>query len=601
MPSKIRVLPEEVINKIAAGEVVEGPSSVIKELVDNSIDANATEIKVEIKGGGRQLIRVADNGCGMNADDAVLCLERHATSKVKSIEDIYSIHSRGFRGEALPSIASISKFSLETCEQGSKNGTLVLVDGGKMIKSCPIIKETGTTIEVKSLFFNVPVRKKFQKSPAHDAYEIQKMITALALANPQVAFIFISNEKTIIDTKAIGKGCFAEAIRPRVADILGEDFLQQCVQIKSLRNEYRMEGFIGTPIHHRPNRSSQHLFINHRPVSSPLISYAVKEGYSSSLPSQRHPIFALYLTIPPEYVDINVHPQKKEVRLRHEILIRDWITKSIQEELVREGTSFWGQQSEILPWEDLKPFIPPVEDISMAPAQSLSKVDKQEIFASVPWPSTSLFTQKDFLEKPTKESAKKIPQILSTISNYILTDDFLEKQPNNGFCFIDQRAAQARILFEKYLQQFAAKQMEVQELMIPLFFKASSLDYGLIQQNHSTFESFGLHFQKENETQLIIRAIPAFLKVDEIIPFIQEVLEEIRFQQEEKSIKSKIEGKFATRAYRNTIAINKKLTLYEAQEMLKQLIDCKSPYFCPQGKPIIAILQASEIENLFKR
>ena len=225
--SKIRVLDEHTINKMAAGEVIESPASVVKELVENSLDAQATDICVEIKSGGRQLIRVTDNGCGMNPDDALLCLERHATSKIKEVEDIQSIFTMGFRGEAIPSIASISKFILLTCAQEGK-GTLLIVEGGKIIQCGEAVRSQGTTIEVKSLFFNVPVRKKFQKSPAYDANEILKIITILSLGHPHVKFQMIDNEKSVLQTGMPIETDFKEQMKDRIATVLGAEFIKAC-------------------------------------------------------------------------------------------------------------------------------------------------------------------------------------------------------------------------------------------------------------------------------------------------------------------------------------------------------------------------------------
>jgi DNA mismatch repair protein MutL len=302
MPSTIRLLDEQTINKIAAGEVIENPSSVVKELVDNALDASATEITVEIRGGGRQLIRVTDNGSGMTQDDALLSLERHATSKLKDIEDIHHLDTFGFRGEAIPSIASISKFSILTCEEGKDLGTFIIVEGGKILTCREAPCQKGTQIEISNLFFNVPVRKKFQRSPTFDATEIQKVLTHIALANQQVKFRYLNN----------GSLVFSANEEERLAALLGEDFSTNVTPIDEKKGPYHLKGFIGYPTFDRPNRQSQYLFVNKRPVNSNLVSYSVKEGYGTTLTHGRHPVFCLYLEMEKELVDINVHPQKKE-------------------------------------------------------------------------------------------------------------------------------------------------------------------------------------------------------------------------------------------------------------------------------------------------
>ena len=339
MSSKIRVLPEDVINKIAAGEVIENPASVVKELVDNSIDAGADEIVVEISSGGRQLIRISDNGCGMIADDALLCLERHGTSKIRDIDDLFSLSTMGFRGEAVPSIASISKFTLMTCPKAEgdqpqmREGTMVIVEGGKILKACPAVRDPGTTIEVKSLFYNVPVRRKFQKSPAYDTGEILKIVSLLALANPSVKFQLISDQKMLLSTSLAKGKPFQEMFNERIISVLGADYLDDSLAVFNEKGEYRLEGVIGKPSHTRPNRTGQHLFLNQRPIWSTMISHAVREGYGTMLPTQRFPVFALHLTMPGDLVDVNVHPQKREVRLRHEQEIKQMVIGAVSQAL----------------------------------------------------------------------------------------------------------------------------------------------------------------------------------------------------------------------------------------------------------------------------
>ena len=298
MVSKIRVLSENSINKIAAGEVIENPASVVKELVENSLDAGATDICVEIKGGGRQLIRVTDNGSGMSADDALLCLERHATSKIRDVQDIHQITSLGFRGEAIPSIASISKFMLLTClHEKSEEGTLVIVEGGNILKCAPAACSPGTTIEVKSLFFNVPVRKKFQKSPAYDTTEILKMLSLLALGHPDIKFQLISNQEILLNAPAPLSTSFDDQLGERINAVLGSEFFQGTCHAQGSKGDLELQGYIGLPACTRHNRTGQFLFINKRAVFSPLISYAVREGYGPSLSTNRHPLFVLHLNL----------------------------------------------------------------------------------------------------------------------------------------------------------------------------------------------------------------------------------------------------------------------------------------------------------------
>lgn len=334
MPSKIRVLSDHTINKIAAGEVIENPASVVKELVENSLDAGSTDICIEIQGGGRQMIRISDNGCGMNSDDALLCLERHATSKLREVEEIHSLSTMGFRGEAIPSIASISKFNLLTCpaKEGDTEpvGSMVIVDGGKMVSCSPAARSQGTTIEVKSLFFNVPVRKKFLKSPSIDASEILKTVSLIALGHPSIKFQLIIDGKNTLIAHSSKDPAFGTQLQERIESVLGTDFTRNATYIEETKDGISLKGVIGQPGYTRHNRTGQYLFINKRGVVSPLVAYAVKDGFGSSIPSGRFPVFVLHLEVSGDLVDVNVHPQKREVRLRQEQTIKELIIKAVR-------------------------------------------------------------------------------------------------------------------------------------------------------------------------------------------------------------------------------------------------------------------------------
>ena len=344
---RIRVLSDQTINKIAAGEVIENPASVVKELVENSLDAGATTICVEIQEGGRQLIRISDDGSGMSHDDALLCLERHATSKISEVEDIEALVTMGFRGEAIPSIAAISKFTLLTASRSAQEGnaadkgTLITVEGGRLISSSPAARSPGTTIEVKSLFFNVPVRRKFQKSPSFDAQEILKMLGFLALAYPTVQFELISDQKTVLKTPSLSSNLsFIDLLNKRLESVLGKEYAAGLIPLTFQHDFCELIGYIGSPTSHKPNRSGQHLFINQRLVVSPLISSAIREGYDTMLPTNRYPTFVLHLRLKGNLLDVNVHPQKKEVRLRQEAQLKETIIHAVQSALRGEQKHF---------------------------------------------------------------------------------------------------------------------------------------------------------------------------------------------------------------------------------------------------------------------
>ncbi|MCE5294246.1 MAG: DNA mismatch repair endonuclease MutL, partial [Chlamydiales bacterium] len=330
MASKIRILDEKTINQIAAGEVIENPASVVKELVDNAVDAKASKIVVEAVNSGRQLLRIQDNGCGMGHDDALLCIERHATSKIRGLDDLWALETMGFRGEALSSVASISEFRLLTAPNNDSNeqieGSLVEVHGGKVVAYEKVKCLPGTSIEIKSLFYNVPARKKFLKSPAKDASSIVKIMLQIALAHPQVAFELILNHNREFSWEA-------SSLDDRIRAALGNEFFSELIAVNFEKDDLRIHGYIANPNFSRPTRSHQHLFVNSRPVTSLGISGAVKEAYGSSLDPTRHPAFVLYIDVATASLDVNVHPQKKEVRFALEDELKQLVIQAVSSAL----------------------------------------------------------------------------------------------------------------------------------------------------------------------------------------------------------------------------------------------------------------------------
>ncbi len=339
MASIIRVLEDETINQIAAGEVVENPASVVKELVENALDAKADMITLEIKAGGFQLIRVSDNGFGMSQDDALLALERHATSKLKKIQDLLSISSMGFRGEALASIGSISKLSIQTATNNPNHeGSLLTCEGGKIKAVNKASRQMGTTMEVRSLFYNVPARKKFQKSAPMSLAEITKLINTLALSRPDVEFKFFCEGKLMLHAKKNPKLVKKQEMILRAIDVLGKGFVEDVRYVKCSYEDMTIEGLLGSPKNSKTNRLGQYLFINTRSVVSSEVSFAVSDGYVSMLAERRYPTFLLYLDMPAKDVDVNVHPQKRQVKFKESMQVKAFIRKAVGQLWIKPWT-----------------------------------------------------------------------------------------------------------------------------------------------------------------------------------------------------------------------------------------------------------------------
>jgi DNA mismatch repair protein MutL len=613
MNTKIRLLDEQTINKIAAGEVIENPSSVVKELIENSLDAGATSICIEIQQGGRELIRVSDNGCGMSNDDALLCLERHATSKIKEVEDIQDLMTMGFRGEAIPSIASISKFTLLTCQQCSQNGYLVKIEGGKILSSGPASCSEGTTIEVKALFFNVPVRRKFQKSPNYDVQAILKIISLLALGYPDIQFELISDQKVLLKTPLPNPAIsFHAQLANRIEAVLGKDFAKGLSEIHLSQLPYEIEGHIGLPAQHKPNKSGQYLFINQRAVCSPLISSAIREGYGTMLPSQRYPIFVIHLKLPGSLIDVNVHPQKKEVRLRQEHVLKEIliqaVQKSLQKGVTHSQTTFDDFKQDQA--EEEKAYIPPFFS---------AKSDTHHVHEE-PWEyrpndgihltptlitrTQEMVTEDEYIH-PVFAMPESPPKALFTLNGYILLDSFnaklnsIVRNQTGGLCILSQKNAYARIYYERLLQTSTAK-CEVQTLLIPLTLSFNSLEARLARTHLSELNQLGFLIREFGEHTFVLEGYPPFLEKQNLSECIYGIIKDLINLQETKRLEQIKKEQFAWIACRASFPSTKRLSVQEAQLLIDRLFACSIPYQCPLGKATIVYRSSEEMCKFFE-
>ncbi len=632
MASKIHILNNQTINKIAAGEVIENPASVIKELIENSLDAGATNICVEIQEGGRQLIRVSDNGCGMSAEDALLCLERHATSKIREVEDIEDLLTMGFRGEAIPSIAAISKFTLLThphvTGEEQIEGTFIVVEGGQLISCSSAACSPGTTIEVKSLFFNVPVRRKFQRSPTFDSQEILKMIGLLALAYPKVQFELINDQKSVLKTPLTPPLLpFHESLGKRLECIMGKEYTSDLLPLKFQQTPYEFMGYIGLPSFHRPNRTGQHLFINQRLISSPLIGAAVREGYGTMLPNHRYPIFILHLHIPGSLLDINVHPQKREVRLRQESQLKEALIQSIQATLCQEQSQpnlFLPEAHTSVPippfWKPHPPFSsskqPSSEEewelkttgcicpiVKETPVLFQTHPEVLDSSVSSSHAQTSVFSQ-----LPSIEEQPDIPKVLTTLIGYCVIESFplnskllgsISNKQAGGLILLDQKAAYSRIHYEKLLKHSLS--IEIQPLLIPLTLQLSSSEFQILCEYAPLFNQMGFGLREFGERTFVVDAFPSFLKQNQLQTYLTLVIQDLIDTQDSRRLQIQKEEHLAWIACRASLPSNKRLSLDEAQGLVQQLLMCDLPAQCPMGKPICLYMDPEDINRYFQR
>lgn len=536
---RIRLLKEHVINQIAAGEVIENPSSVIKELVENAIDAHSSELVIETKAAGRKLIKVSDNGWGMDPDNLLLSIERHATSKLQDLEEFDKLDTLGFRGEALPSIASVSKMSLHSATEQT-SGALIAVDGGKIGKLVSLPRRRGTTIEVHSLFFNVPVRKKFQKSLSWDIGEIHRVISKFALCHPEIAISWINDGKTLISFPA------QDSLQRRIKVLLGEDFTTHMVPMDQSCGQLRLLGAISLPALSRPNRTGQYLFVNKRSVVSQLIAKTVLESYGTRLGSHRYPLFILSLHLPPSWIDVNVHPQKKEIRISEELSCCKFILSSVEKTL---ETSLRPQSS---------------------PKVSLALPEGR---AQPLYQPTLCFRSKEDDPQTLLPMAVK-PHIMATCGPYALVER------GGEMLAIDCSRAIERILYEETKEK--KQPPDQQTLLSPLHLTLTGKEKALLQEQQGLLNEWGVSIRPFGQDSFIIDAIPALLEADEIKEALISFLAGGPFYLNvAKSVKMR-------RNFAQTAAA-----------IVEKLFRCKNSERTPAGKTIATPLDKTTLERLF--
>lgn len=544
--SKIRLLDEKTINQIAAGEVIENPASVVKELVDNAIDAGSTKIVVEAVNSGRQLIRVQDNGHGMNHDDALLCIERHATSKIRSVEDLWSLATMGFRGEALSSIASVSECTLLTAPQsdGLTDGSRVSVSGGKILSHERLKCLSGTTIEVKSLFFNVPARKKFLKSPAKDATDICKVMQQLALSHPHVAFELILNHTKEFSFKA-------SSCEERIKDVLGKEFFSELLPLTFQHDDLILRGFISKPSYSRPTRASQHLFVNNRPVQSLALSHAVKDAYGSSIDPQRHPAFVLFVDIAKSALDVNVHPQKREVRFSFEDELKQLIVQAVSAALFTRHV--------------------PVQTVQM------SRPVHYEAPIITPAPP-QVAEQMILIEEHAK--------VLAVFDDFIIADVEWKEPLEDGLSVISIKRALARLTHDG---QSGTKSVSSQTLLVPIFIECNAEEANRLREKLPQLEKAGIVLSDFGRSSFLIQAIPSYLESSMVEDMIKAMLVDDSHNLADSLAKAC-----------KSVQKHKTLSPDAALQVIKKLRSCDNPYICPAGDKIVTILTATDLEKKFK-
>lgn len=634
--NKIRILPEQIANQIAAGEVVERPASVVKELVENAIDAQATKIVVEISSGGRSLIRVTDDGVGMSRDDALLCLERHATSKIQKAEDLNAIMTMGFRGEALPSIASVSKFTLTTRERDGANpeATQIIINGGKMIAVKAAGSPPGTTVEVRQLFFNLPARRKFLRSQQTEESHINYYLMLAAIANPSVAFDYIRDSRVVWQLPAVKAGNRLEAMKERLRSLnkweqnllpvevegeLKEDFSeisQNEDDFPLIENvKIKLYGFIGAPGVSRATREEQHIFVNNRPVENKGLNYALLEGYHTALMKGRYPVCALFLEIDPAAVDVNIHPTKREVKFRNERLVRQFVASAIRKTLFKLNEP----QEPIfkLPEPEKRSPIPDVEQlplkrkedelpIGIAVEPLLNRQEKrgQETVSSE---TETKIESKIVPEPPAKQQV--LPQeqgavpLLKVPLRFlgVIGKLYIVMESDKGLVLVDQHAAHERILFEQMIANVHKQEIATQRLLLPETIELGARDADILRKQIEILNRLGIGISEFGEHTFLLDSLPPFLNVRHPREFILNLVDEFKMQSEDLNTARLGEEIIARTVCRYAVKANDPLSEQELTALIEKLKQCQMPYTCPHGRPTIIEINYRELAKKFGR
>ena len=563
--SIIKVLPENLVNQIAAGEVIERPASVVKELIENSIDAGASRVILEIDGAGDELIRITDNGCGMDAGDALLAFERHATSKIASKDDLFNISSMGFRGEAIASIASVSTMIMKTKRAEDEVGRLIKSVGGSIEKNEEVSCTDGTQIEVRNLFYNTPARKKYLKTPSTEYQQILAVFQKVALSNPGIHFKIIHNDKAGFEYPK------CENLLDRVRDVLGKNVAENCLPIFYGHKEIQVEGYIGKPELGRSGSKHQYLFINGRPVIHHLFNYALAEAYHSLLMDGKKPFFVINVIISPELIDVNVHPRKLEIRFQNQNEIFRILQRAAKTTLEKNVLmpDFRANRDEKAPTDNQ---VKAAFEFTHMPGRLNKYSYAQE-------------TENELSMVPLSQVAK----------SYILAEN------EEGLVLIDQHAAHERVRYEELMDQFEKKSPEKQQLLLPENIELSAMEAESFTANRETFEKLGFEIELFGGNTFIIHAVPSPIANQNIQGIVQQVISDLSDEKKSRAVKNPQEKIIEYMACRSAIKFGKDLSIDEMAELIRQVDKLKRPYTCPHGRPSMVKITYHELEKMFGR
>jgi DNA mismatch repair protein MutL len=648
---RIRVLSDNVANKIAAGEVVERPASVVKELLENSLDAGATRIRIDVEAGGRKLIAITDNGCGMGKDDAMLAFERHATSKIHDVDDLLNIDTLGFRGEALPSIASVSRFTLETRQASDAAGTRIEIAGGKLLKVEETGVPSGTAISVRDLFFNVPARKKFLRAESTELSHIASLVTHYALAHPDKHFELHSATLNMLTAPPVATHS------ERLYQIFGRDTLDQLISVAAEADlervgipepppwrrtedyqpqapgKVRLHGFVSKPELQKLNRNSIFVFVNQRLVRDRLVQHALTEAYRNIIPPTVFPVVLLFVEMPPAEVDANVHPAKTEVRFRQQSFVHDFVRDSVRAALMKArsvpqftreivaqptaaaalspGAAFLHAEADAHRASGFVLTAPerPPETAAFAFDGGLHidsvAADPYEAIFKGPVSGDSLMANRhecgQSLEQIPEPETENAPQLASLRPLGQIRESFILAVNHEGLWIIDQHVAHERVLFERVLKQRQSESIPVQKMLMPMVVQLTPGQQAVFAEISDELQRNGFEVELFGSRTVVVKAVPAGVESCDVEQMLSELLVEFEREQQAMNLDAIRHRIAASIACHAAIKVNMPLEQNKMEWLLKELAQTECPMSCPHGRPVVLRYSVKDIQRAFKR
>lgn len=620
----ITILPDAVANHIAAGEVIERPASVVKELIENALDAAASQIDIEIGVGGKEYIRIIDNGSGMSPDDARIAFERHATSKITSTADLASIATLGFRGEALPSIASVAKVRLITRPADAIVGTRVDIHGGEILHIGESGAAPGTFIEVNDLFYKTPARLKFLKSPATETGYINSVITDEALAHADVGFHLKNNGHEQLHLPP------QSTLLQRLAGLFGRELIRELIEVRERAGDLELRGFIGLPTCHRATRNYQKFFINQRPVKDKTISHAIVQTYETLIVKRRHAVAFLFLALPSELVDVNVHPTKMEIRFVNSQAIHHFVTSALRKTLHSAVSASISASSETRQQRESQP--QPSPPSTSMPLQAEFPIDQQLVSQLQPellttqdirWPlpeSQPIAPTDQRSQEPMRRSASPVEAPSFPIEHIQIQplpsgrgrfaamkpigqfrDTYILVQDGSELCIIDQHAAHERIYYEKLKRQFSQAAIDIQHLLFPVALELSHTEQAALEEHLPQLNEYGLDIEHFGGTTYLLKAVPALLAKADHKKLLYDIIDRLTESDKMTDVAQIFDAVLILMACHGAIRAHQPLQTSQILALLQQMDAAEYPYTCPHGRPTLIKLSERDLEKSFGR